>query len=208
MKPLGTAGLRNGARIFAAIALLTVASLPAQTAAQDWGAPTAEYSATVHMQESGGETLSFRFFHTALRQRLEYRAGTDEEVTIVDQHAAAVYVLRPAIKRYRTGAQARPEYDFGVSRDETKRERIGEEAVGDLPAVKYRVESRTALGEEFRGLAWLGAHRIVLKLDGELKRGRRTRGITMTLSDLRVGPLDPALFQVPADYTPVEPRKP
>jgi hypothetical protein len=187
------------------IAAVLACATPAS--AQEWGPPTADYRATVRLTQSGGESLSYRFFFTEQRQRLEYRAGEDEEVTIVDQAAAAVYVLRPSVKRYRISPQAKPEYDFGVSRADTRRERIGEDNVAALAAVKYRVESRTEAGDRFQGFAWIGTERIVLKLEGELTRGRRTRGLTMTLADLVIGPIDPGLFRVPAEYTPIEPQR-
>ena len=55
--------------------------------------------------------------------------------------------------------------------------------VAGLAAAKFRVEAKTAQGQEFKGFAWLTAQRILVKLEGEVKQGRRTRRLVMT--DLR-----------------------
>lgn len=191
-------------RIAAVVALL---AFTAPAAAEEWGAPTADYSAVLTFVDGRGETLTHRIHYTAKRQRLDYKAGERDEVAIVDQEAAAVFVLYPQQKRYRKAALVQPEFDFGIGRPETKRENLGEESVSGHPARKYRVEAKTAQGQEYRGLAWLTAERILVKLDGEVKQGRRTRRLAMNASELRIGPVDPAVFRVPADYVLLEDKR-
>ncbi len=184
------------------VAVPAVAPAIAPAAAQDWAPPTVDYSVSVTLADARGQTVSHRLYHTPKRQRLDYKAGANDEVTIVDGETAAVFVLHPALKRYRKAPFVQPEFDFGIGRAATRREKLGEEPIDGLPAVKYRVDAKTADGQEYKGLAWLTAeHRILVKLDGEVKQGRYTRKLTMTTSGLRVGALDPSLFKVPEDYT-------
>lgn len=192
-------------RIILALVALLIATPPA--AAEEWGAPTADYSAVLTFADDRGETLVHRIYHTGKRQRLDYKAGEREEIAIVDQEAAAVFVLYPGQKRYRKAALVQPEFDFGIGRAETKREKVADESVAGRPSQKYRVEAKTVQGQEFKGFAWLTAERILVKLEGEVKQGRRTRRITMNASELKIGPVDAAVFSVPADYVLLEDKR-
>lgn len=189
----------------AALALLYAVSNPA--AAEEWGAPAADYSAVLTFTDGRGETLTHRIYYTAKRQRLDYKAGERAEIAIVDQAAAAVFVLYPDQKRYRKAALVEPEFDFGIGRAETKREKVAEEEAAGRKAVKYRVEAATAQGQVYRGFAWLTAERILVKLEGEVKQGRRTRRLSMSASEVKIGPVDAAIFRVPADYVLLEDKR-
>lgn len=185
--------------------ILVATGLPA--AGQDWGPPTADYTAVLSFADDRGETLTHRMYHTAKRQRLDYKAGEREEVVIVDQEAAAVFVLYPGQKRYRKAALVQPEFDFGIGRAETKREKVGNESVAGQNADKFLVEAKTAQGQEFKGFAWLTGERILVKLEGEVKQGRRTRRMKMTASELKIGAVDAAVFSIPPDYVLLEDKR-
>lgn len=192
-------------RVLALFALLFVAAAP--SAAEDWGPPTADYSALLTFTDGSGETLAHRLYYTAKRQRLDYKVSGRDEITIVDHEVGAVFVLYPSLKRYRKSPLVQPEFDLGVGRPETKRERLADETVAGSAAVKYRVEARTAQGQEFRGLAWLTRERVLVKLDGDVKQGRHTRRLAMTAGELKVGPVDVALFRIPPDFAPIEDKR-
>jgi hypothetical protein len=190
--------------VFAVIALLAAA---APAAAEDWGPPAADYSAVLTYTDERGETLTHRMYHTAKRQRLDYNAGERAEIAIVDQEAAAVFVLYPGLKRYRKAALVQPEFDFGIGRAETKREKVADESAAERPAQKYRVEAKTAQGQVYKGFAWLTVERILVRLEGEVIQGRRARRIKMSAGDLKIGPIDDAVFRVPADYVLIEDKQ-
>ena len=162
------------------LAAYLILAWPAAAAAQDtkksdgeaeWGAPKVEYVATMTFSDPQGRGFSMRFVYTEQRQRLEYKAGgRDDEVTIVDEVENAVFVMRPALKLYRRAIFVRPDYDFGVSREDTKRERLTGEKIGAFDTVRWRVETTTQHGDRFRGFAWLTADRIVVQMDGEVVR--------------------------------------
>ena len=180
---------------------------PAAAAAEDWGPPTADYSAVLSFTDGRGEMLSHRIAYAAKRQRLDYKIGEREEIVIVDHEAAAVFVLYPQQKQYRKAALVQPEFDLGIGRADTKRERVAEDEVAGHRTVKYRVEAKTAQGQEYKGFAWLTGERILLKLDGEVTQGRRKRRLTMTASEIKIGPLDEAIFRVPATYGLLEDKR-
>jgi hypothetical protein len=176
-------------------------------AAEEWGPPTADYSAVLSFTDGRGETLSHRIAYTAKRQRLDYRIGEREEIVIVDHDAAAVFVLYPQQKRYRKAAYVQPEFDLGIGRADTKRTKVGDEEVAGHRAAKFRVEAKTAQGQLYKGFAWLTAERIIVRLDGEVTQGRRTRRLTMNASEIRIAPVDVAIFRIPADYALLEDKR-
>jgi hypothetical protein len=185
------------------IALLILA-LTSAPAAADWGPTAAEYSALITITDAQGETLVHRLYSSPLRQRIDYKIGGRDEIVIIDKAAGAVFVLYPQLKRYRKSPLVDPEFDFGIGRAETKREALGEEERSGLRATKYRVEARTAAGQYYRGLAWLTPERILVRLEGEVKHGRRSRRLAMMAREIKIGPLDPGLFQIPADYVALD----
>ena len=89
----------------------------------EWGAPTADYTATLTFTDNRGQRVAMRLAYTDLKQRLEYldRSGREQEVVIVDGEAKLLYVMRPGRKQFGKADYARPDYDFRVSAAETKR---------------------------------------------------------------------------------------
>ena len=171
------------------------------------GPADADYSAVLTFTDGRGEVLVHRIAYTEKRQRLDYKAGDGTEVAIVDHVAAAVFILYPERKRFLKSALVEPEFDFGIGRADTKREKLADENVAGLAAAKFRVEAKTAQGQAFKGFAWLTGQRIVVRLEGEVKQGRRTRRLVMAASEIKIGPVDPAVFQVPPGYAPVDDKR-
>lgn len=175
----------------------------------EWGAPTADYTATLTFTDNRGQRVAMRLAYTDLKQRLEYldRSGREQEVVIVDGEAKLLYVMRPGRKQFGKADYARPDYDFRVSAAETKRRFEAAETLDGRAVRRYRVEAPERDGERYVGLAWLTAERIVVKLDGEMIVGKRTRKFAMTASDLALGTPPPETFRVPPDYVEVKPRR-
>ena len=192
----------------AATAAIVAALITPAAAAEEWGPPTADYSAVLSFVDGRGEALVHRMYYSEKRQRLDYKAGERAEIAIVDQVAAAVFVLYPDLKRYKKSPLVEPEFDFGISRAETKREKIGDEKVDGTAAAKYRIEAKTAQGQEFKGVAWLTPDRIVVKLEGEVRQGRRARRLAMNAREVNIGPVDPAVFAIPPAYALIEDKRP
>ena len=192
----------------AALAAIVLACIAPAAAAEGWGPPTGDYSAVLTFIDGRGEALVHRMYYSEKRQRLDYKAGERAEIAIVEQVAAAVFVLYPDLNRYKQSPLVQPEFDFGISRAESKREKIADEKVADTTAAKYRVEAKTAHGQEFKGFAWLTPERILVKLEGEVRQGRRTRRLAMNAREVKIGPVDPAVFAIPPGYALIEDKRP
>ena len=194
------------------LALAAALLLPAAAAAQEgggqgWGGPTADYSADMVFTDERGRSRTARLYYTAQAQRLEYQAGKEIVAAIYDRAAGRAWQLLLNRRGWRPIPPDPPAFNFGVSDPASKRRRLAEERMAGRAATKYRVSSRTAAGDAFDGLAWATGQRIVLRMEGTVTRGTRTRKMTLELRNLKIGPVDPALFRVPAHYRRLPPMR-
>ena len=75
--------------------------------------------------------------------------------------------------------------------------REGRERANGLDTTRIRVERNAASGSNFTGHVWATDQGVIARVAGEGEsRGRRGRTL-MNFDDVRVGPLDPGLFEVP-----------
>lgn len=79
---------------------------------------------------------------------------------------------------------------------------IGRETIDGHETTKYRFEVTTAQGSS-RGFVWVTDDGILMRQESETTTGPNDQSpgrVVITLKDLEVGPQDPALFELPADY--------
>jgi hypothetical protein len=75
---------------------------------------------------------------------------------------------------------------------------VGQETVSGLKTTKYRIEPTARDGTFVEGWMWRTADGIIAKLDGTVtSRGGKSTPISMSLSNVRTGTQDAALFDVP-----------
>lgn len=84
--------------------------------------------------------------------------------------------------------------------------REGRERVNGLDTTRVWVERSAGSGSGFSGRIWVTDQGVVARLDGEGEsRGRRGRTV-INFSDVRIGAVDPALFELPAGLRVVKLR--
>ncbi len=75
--------------------------------------------------------------------------------------------------------------------------REGREPANGLNTMRIRVERNAGSGSRFTGHVWATDQGVIARLAGEGEsRGRRGRTL-MNFRDVRIGPLDPGLFEAP-----------
>ncbi|MYG52677.1 MAG: hypothetical protein F4204_10125 [Rhodospirillaceae bacterium] len=170
-----------------------------------WGGPTTEYAADMVFTDDRGRSRTARLYYTAQRQRLEFASGKEVVAMIYDRAAGRAFQLLLSRRSWRPVDGAAPQFNFGLSDPSSKREKLGEETMAGMAVTKYRVASRSAAGDRFSGLAWATGHRIVVRMEGAVVRGAQKQPLTLVLQNLKIGPVDPALFAVPAGYRKLPP---
>jgi len=86
--------------------------------------------------------------------------------------------------------------DYQIERTE-----VGRETVNGLETTKYKVMMTAKDGKKLGGFQWIAPPGIQVKLDAISKEGDSKERIKMELTNLTIGPQDPKLFEIPADYT-------
>ncbi|MDH5245380.1 MAG: hypothetical protein OEW98_02940 [Betaproteobacteria bacterium] len=75
--------------------------------------------------------------------------------------------------------------------------REGRERANGLDTMRIRVERNAGSGSRFTGHVWATDQGVIARLSGEGEsRGRRGRTL-MNFRDVRIGPLEPGLFEAP-----------
>ncbi len=207
-----------------AIAMFSMLLLPAESAAQSATTdprkpPALSYIAeTVINQEMWNRTkltekepeLAQKIFYAPGLQRRETREGGDLSVVIIDVAAKKRFDFNLTTKTYYEGTVEYPSeslalvpkivieaYDFA-----------GRETVNGIAAEKWKLSggmpaSRTVLTA--KGYLWIAQGNIPVKMEVEIgspepdKEPVRVRLVVETRK-LTVGPVDPTLFALPADY--------
>jgi hypothetical protein len=77
---------------------------------------------------------------------------------------------------------------------------VGTDTVSGLKSARYRVEHEGTDGSALDGWVWMTRDGIITKLDGTYS-SPKTKQVkaTFELSDVKLGPQDPSLFEVPKD---------
>jgi hypothetical protein len=78
---------------------------------------------------------------------------------------------------------------------------VGEETINGIKTTKSKVIATKKDGSKFGGFFWTTKDGITVKMDLLSKEGNNKIRITNELTNLKVGKLDPALFEIPEGYT-------
>ncbi|HRZ86801.1 MAG TPA: DUF4412 domain-containing protein [bacterium] len=143
--------------------------------------------------DAGGSVFTGKLYVSKDKMRMEMPMA----VTITRIDTKKVFILMPEQKMYME-QPFDPRKTVGAADKvpgETKREPLGEEPVGGVPADKYRI-SYTLNGETSAVIQWVDK-----KTGVALKTAAEDGSWQMELSNVKTGPLDGSLFEIPADYT-------
>src|SRR5262245_28445274 len=182
----------------ALVATIVTAFGPKASFAATLPVPTVEYSADRTIETDKGN-FTGKIYAARDKQRSEMNFGGMQSVTIIRQDKQVGYMLMPAQQMYRELDVATAKQQAGGQpSDLVDITEVGKETIEGQATTKYKMIMKDGSAG---GFMWITKDGIPVKLDAISKEnGKRTR-FTMTLSNLRVGNLDPSVFEVPAGYT-------
>jgi hypothetical protein len=145
-----------------------------------------------------GKTTTAKVYSSEKAVRLEKEEKGKQTVTIMHLDQKAVWVLNPAQKTYMDmggiGA-AGMEMANSAADAKTQREALGSEQVGSYQCDKYRVQM-TFGGHVYTALEW-----DAKELNGfPVKEADEKGSWSKEYQNVKLGPQDPSLFEVPSDY--------
>ena len=192
-----------------ALVALVVLAAAGPARAADLPGPTVDFAGVIVIRYPPAKPLSIRIAYTAQRVRREMQAFGTRFVTIVDRTKDRTVMLFPDLKRYAVRPLDPDAHDTvrQIARD-AKLEKVGPDTLDGAEAVKYRIEGRSPRGRTFEGFLWLTPENIMVRMAGKTTANGKTRQISIALRDLRIGAVDPAVFEIPADYEKVDRLKP
>ncbi|NNL64607.1 MAG: hypothetical protein HKP30_00045 [Myxococcales bacterium] len=177
------------------IAVFVAGAAGAETPA--WLEPRSDYRADTLMSSPDGE-MRGQVWASGRKERREFTLQGRRHVMILRKDRGVTWVLIPDQKMYLENAidpEMMPENGGRL-----EREVLGQETVNGTPATKYRVHGTTGQGDPFEGTMWMTKHEIPVRVVSS--NGGMT--VRMELSNLDVGPVDAARFEIPADFTRFE----
>jgi hypothetical protein len=190
-------------RIVAAGLLVSCVALPPVLArpalADPSKEPLADFSADLMTRAGDGNWDTQRFYHSKGLYRREVHSNY---IVILNSWTLDMIGLIPSDRRYRqqglTGDTAHPNNPFLLR--SPKIEKIGDEMVDGVRVTKYAVTGKYEEGTRYEGTAWTTAENIVVKMEYRIHVSANPLTYHIVLKNLRIGPVDPKLFEVPAGY--------
>jgi hypothetical protein len=192
----------------AALSALLAASLPAR--AQLLGLerflppPAADFSATVIMTGTG-EKLEGRVYRTPQKERREFAVEGEGQIVIVRADLKKVWSLVPEEKIYiettLEEALGRGSARHGRVEPKVTITTLGRETMLGMEVSKEKIAGEDIDGSPIDGTVWVSDKGIVLRVENSLVDDEGIKHqIRMELRDVKVGPQDAKLFEIPAEY--------
>ncbi|MGH7088498.1 MAG: hypothetical protein ACREFQ_06320 [Stellaceae bacterium] len=130
-------------------------------------------------------------------QRHEQSLFGLDEVFLLDTRAASGILMLPSVHTYIEFAL--PPLMAELSAPDLFRHPLGTETIAGVATTKYRIDHTAHDGSRAKGYLWVSSSRILMKFDLAVTRahGGRPMAISMALSALKTGPVDPELFRLP-----------
>jgi hypothetical protein len=175
---------------------LIAAGLPAS--AQVLGDARVAFSADRALTVDG-RTFQGRVYHTPGRQRHEQMLEGVQQVVLLRADRGEGWLVLPSLHSY---VEFRfPQALAELSDPSLRGTPVGQESISGMTTTKYRVEHTARDGTSVDGWMWVTREGIVMKLDGTVRpRSGKPTPFTMQLSNVRIGPQDMAMFDLPQGY--------
>jgi len=180
------------------LAAVLVVALASAGSAGPFPPPEVSYAADLTMQ-ADGQTITGRVHGDRGIERREIRHPGGTEILLIDRATRTGLLLLPQ-------EQAFVSLDFheiegaGMDQLQWTTTREGEDRVQGIRATRYRVEGRSPDGSRASGHAWVTPEGVVVRQDLLIDTQERNGRVSMTLTNLRVGPQDPSLFLPPEGW--------
>ena len=160
--------------------------------------PAVEYSADRTIETEKGN-FTGKVYVTRDKQRNEMDMGGMQSVMIIRKDKELGYMLMPAQHMFQQlDLQSAQKQAGGQPQDLVDITEVGSETIEGQSATKYKMIMNDGSAG---GFMWITKDGIPVKLDAITKEGNKKSRFTMTLKNIKVGTVDPAVFEVPAGYT-------
>jgi len=193
----------------AVIAAALLSALPAEAQLlgleQYLSPPSVDYAADVIMT-ADGDKVNGKIMRTTGKERRELTVEGEPEILIIRLDRRLVWSLAPDDKLYVEAsldeALGRVPGPAGTpSEPPLTVTALGSETIDGLHATKKKVSGKESDGSPVEGTVWMSDEGIVLRAESDIvDEDGKHHLLRMELKNLRIGPQDSTLFEIPAGY--------
>ena len=176
-------------------------ALPAQ--ADPKQNPTADYTAEAVAKTAGQPASTSKIWYTKDKVRVDVSHQGQSMAVIMDRPAKKMTVLIPKSKLFQTEALPEGESNNPIASGSWEVAKAGDETIAGVATTKWTVSGKGTDGRAFKGFIWTTKENIQVKMDGESEDEGKKAKVSSELKNLKIGPVDAKVFEIPKDYKPV-----
>lgn len=184
----------------AAVTVLALA-LPAQ--ADPRQNPTADYTADAVAKTAGQPDSVSKIWFTKDMVRVDVTHQGQSMSVIMDRVKKQMTVLIPKSKLYQQEALPEGEAQNPIASGSWEVTKGSDETVAGIATTKWQVKGKGADNRTFEGFIWTSKENIQVKMEGEAEDEGKKVKVVSELKNLKVGPVDAKVFEIPKDFKPV-----
>lgn len=170
--------------------------------AEKWQPPMLDYSCETEII-SNGSTIRSKDYYSASHGNSKGRHEMFETI-IIDNPKSGSFLLLPRQKVYMDQTEPSVEDDLGLNVFEFNKTPLGPEVVNGYQTTKYRWDEVSPEGVTYKGFGWVTREKIIVKLDLKYVVEEESFHTVMQMRNLKIGKLDPGLFEIPKGYKRLE----
>jgi len=186
--------------MLAAVAALSLA-LPAQ--ADPRQNPSADYAADAVAKTAGQPDSVSKIWFTKDMVRVDVTHQGQSMSVIMDRVKKQMMVLIPKSKLYQQEPLPEGEAQNPIASGTWEVTKAGDEAVAGIATTKWQVKGKGADNRTFAGFIWTTKENIQVKMEGETEDEGKKVKVVSELRNLKIGPVDAKVFEIPKDFKPV-----
>jgi hypothetical protein len=164
--------------------------------------PTADYSADAVAKTAGQPDSVSKIWFTKDMVRVDVTHQGQSMSVIMDRVKKKMTVLVPKSKLYQQEALPEGEAQNPIASGSWEVTKAGDETIAGAPATKWQVKGKGADNRAFEGFIWTTKDNIQVKMEGEAEDEGKKVKVVSELKNLKVGPVDPKVFEIPKDFKP------
>ena len=190
--------------MFVAAAALALA-LPAK--ADPRQNPTADYTAEAMAKTEGQPDSVSKIWYTQDKIRVDVTHQGQTMSVIMDRPAKKMTVLITKSKLFQAEALPDGEATNPIATGTWEVAKAADEKMAGVDTTKWTVDGKGTDGRAFKGFIWTTKENIQVKMEGEAEEDGKKVKVTSELKNLKIGPIDAKVFEIPKDYKPVPKEK-
>ena len=183
----------------AVVAALALA-LPAQ--ADPRQNPTADYAADAVAKTAGEPESVSKIWYSKDMVRVDVTHEGASMSVIMDRVKKQMTVLIRKSKLYQQEPLPEGEAQNPIASGTWEVTKAGDETVASVPTTKWQVKGKGSDNRGFEGFIWTTKENIQVKMEGEAEDEGKKAKVVSELRNLKIGPIDAKIFEIPKDFKP------